>query len=159
MVAAYAPLVGLSWAWGRSFSVYGPHEHHSRLVASVARNLVLGQAAACSAGTAVRDYLHVADMAEAFVAVLDSDLQGPVNIASGQGRPLSEIALRVADIYGRPDLLELGARPESVGEPPVLIGDILRLREIGWKPRYTLDEGLTDILAWWRRKLNVEQGR
>jgi nucleoside-diphosphate-sugar epimerase len=54
---------------------------------------------------------------------------------------------------GRPDLLRLGARPASPGEPPLLVADTSRLRdEVGWRPRIDLAEGLRQSVAWWKER-------
>src|SRR6202165_5541216 len=74
---------GLSAAWGRVFFLYGPREHPKRLVASGIRALLLGERAATTAGLQRRDFLHVEDVASALAALADSEVRGPVNIASG----------------------------------------------------------------------------
>ena len=82
--AAFAEQSGVSAAWGRIFYLYGPHENPRRLVASVIRSLLKGEPALCSPGEQVRDFLYAEDVADAFVALMESDVRGPVNIASGQ---------------------------------------------------------------------------
>ena len=52
--------------------------------ASVVRSLLAGQPARTSHGEQVRDYLYAGDVADAFVTLLESDVTGPINIASGQ---------------------------------------------------------------------------
>jgi nucleoside-diphosphate-sugar epimerase len=145
---------GLSAAWGRVFFQFGPGEHSQRLVASVIINLLSGREALCTDGRQIRSYLHVADVGAAFAAVLDGDLEGPVNIGSGERISIAELLERLAGQIGRSDLLKLGARRAVPGEPAVLVPDIGRLRdEVGFRPRLTLDEGLADAIDWWRREL------
>jgi nucleoside-diphosphate-sugar epimerase len=151
VLEAFARQAGLSAAWGRVFFLYGPHEHPGRLVSSVVRALLAGEAAPCSPGTQRRDFLHVADVADAFVALLRSDARGAVNIASGETVAVRDVVRRVAAAVGRPDLLRLGALPGNPSEPAVLSADVTRLRgEVGWAPRFTLDEGLAHTIAWWK---------
>lgn len=146
---AFARQAELSAAWGRIFFLYGPHEHPARLVSSVARSLLGGEPALCSAGTQVRDFMHVADVASAFAALLDSDVQGPVNIASGEARPVRDVILEIARQAGREDLVQLGARPSN--EVAVLTADVRRLRdEVGWRPAVPLPSGIEQTLAFWR---------
>lgn len=150
-VEAYAAEAGLSWAWARPFGVFGPHEAPGRLVPSVALAALKGRPASCSPGTQVRDWLHVQDAADALAALVDSDVQGPVNVASGVGVPVAEVAGRVAALAGRPDLLRLGAFPLPPDEPPAVVGDPTRLRrETGWKPAFDLETGLAQTVDWWR---------
>jgi nucleoside-diphosphate-sugar epimerase len=83
MCEAFSKEMDLSSAWGRIFFLYGPYEHPMRLVSSVICSLLRGEAARCTHGNQLRDYLYVKDVAEAFIMILDNDIQGPVNIASG----------------------------------------------------------------------------
>jgi nucleoside-diphosphate-sugar epimerase len=144
----------LSAAWGRIFFQFGPHEHPDRLVPSVICNLLLNREAPCSHGRQIRSFLHVADVGEAFAAVLDSELEGPVNIGSDERVSLADLVDRIGRQIGRPELLRLGARPAPPGEPSLLLPEIHRLRdEARWRPRFTLNEALGDTIAWWRGRL------
>jgi nucleoside-diphosphate-sugar epimerase len=148
---------GLAVAWGRLFFLYGSHEHPRRLVASVARALLAGQPAPCSQGTQRRDFLSVTDAADAFVALLASDVRGAVNIASGEAVAVAEVVRRLGEITGRPDLLRPGAVPTGPNEPPLLAADVARLRwEVGWAPRSSLDQGLAQAVAWWKTRMTAE---
>jgi nucleoside-diphosphate-sugar epimerase len=154
IVQRFCAQTELSGAWGRIFLLYGPYEHPDRLVPTVVRSLLQGVPARCSRGSQVRDLLHVHDVANAFVALLDSEVTGPVNIASGCPVALSEIIYKIADKLGRRDLIQLGAVPMSAGEPPLLIADTRRLvDEVGWSPEYDLDSGLDQTIEWWREQM------
>jgi nucleoside-diphosphate-sugar epimerase len=144
---------GLSTAWARVFFQYGPGEHPDRLVASVIRHLLSAREAPCSHGRQIRDFLHVADVGAAFAALLDSAVTGPVNIGSGTGIAIGELLGEIARQIGRPDLLRLGARAAPPGEPAVLVADVTRLHaEVGWRPHYTLADGLCSAIEWWRER-------
>jgi nucleoside-diphosphate-sugar epimerase len=149
----------VSTAWGRIFFQFGPYEHPDRLVPSVICNLLSNREAPCSHGNQIRSFLHATDVGEAFAAVLDSELEGPVNIGSNESITLEDLLTRIAGQIGRADLLRLGARPAPPREPPLLVPAIGRLRdEAGWRPRFTLDQGLSDTIAWWRGQLNAGSG-
>jgi nucleoside-diphosphate-sugar epimerase len=149
----------LSTAWGRIFFQFGPHEHPDRLVPSVICNLLMNREALCSQGSQVRSFLYVADVGAAFAALLDSELEGPVNIGSGEGIALADFINRLARLIGRPDLVRLGARPTPAREPALLLPKVHRLRdELRWRPRLTLNEGLNDTIAWWRSRLLTGTG-
>jgi nucleoside-diphosphate-sugar epimerase len=158
VVESFAAANDLEFAWGRIFLPFGPHEHGARLVPSVTRALVRGEIAECSAGTHVRDFLYVEDVADAFAALTDSAAVGAFNIASGEPVTVREVAERLAKIAGRVDLLRLGALPERAGDPPVLVADTTRLRSaVGWKPKSSLDEALASTVNWWRKQAPTEQ--
>ena len=147
---AYAEQEGVELAWGRLFFLYGPRESPGRLVSSVIRSLLAGEAVATSSGEQVRDFMHVEDVAAGVVALLDSSAVGAVNIASGAGVSVGEVIDRIVQLIGRPELVRRGALPDRPGEPPLLLADIARLRdEVGFRPRWTLDDGLATTVRWW----------
>ena len=153
-VAEFAKEERLSAAWGRIFFQYGPYEHPDRLVPSVIRHLLMNQEARCTHGRQIRSFLHVADVGAAFASLLDSEIQGPVNIGSDERIALADLIERIAREIGRPDLIRLGAQSAPADEPPLLVPDIHRLRdEVKWQPRFTLSKGITDTIAWWRGHL------
>ncbi|MDH3671269.1 MAG: NAD(P)-dependent oxidoreductase [Gammaproteobacteria bacterium] len=148
---------GFMVAWGRVFHVYGPHEHPQRLMPSVCLSLLKGEEARCTHGNQVRDFLYVEDAADAFVALLDSEVIGAVNIGSGEGVPISTVIDGVAKKLGRPHLVRLGAVPARAGDPPELVADVRRLTdELCWRPRVTLAEGIDRSIAWWKATLARE---
>jgi nucleoside-diphosphate-sugar epimerase len=141
----------LSVAWGRVFHLYGPGEHPDRLVPSVVRALLEGRPALCTPGTQVRDFLHVQDVADAFVALLDADVRGSVNIASGSPISVADLVGRIGMLMNAGALIRLGERALSAHDPPRLTARVSRLREdVGWSPAMTLDEGLLHTIEWWR---------
>lgn len=154
MLDALARQTELSAAWGRIFFLYGPHEHSTRLVASVIRSVLQGEPARCSHGNQIRDLLFVQDVADAFVALLESEAVGAVNIASGQPVTLRDLIYKIAEKLNREDLILLGAIPAPANEPRMLVAAVDRLRnEIGWLPRFDLDEGLDVTIKWWQQQL------
>ena len=152
LLSSFAATAGISFAWGRVFLLYGPGENPSRLVASVARSLLREERALCSEGTYVRDFLHVRDPADALVALTASDVQGAVNIASGEPLQVRQVVACLAGEVGRPDLVMFGALPTRP-EPPRQVADVTRLRnDVGWSPSFDLSAGLRDTIAWHRRQ-------
>jgi nucleoside-diphosphate-sugar epimerase len=146
---------GMSAAWGRIFFLYGAHEHPQRLVASIIRALLRDEPARSTHGEQLRDFLYVQDVADAFVALLETDVRGAVNIASGEVVSLKSVIQRIAEKLNRQHLIQLGALPASPNEPKLLSADVSRLRdEVRWSPRYTLDAGLDATISWWREEVD-----
>lgn len=155
LVNASSRQQGISSAWGRVFLLYGPYENPSRLVAYVVRSLLQNQPALCTDGHQLRDFLHVEDVASAFVFLLESQVVGPVNIGSGAPIAIRDVLNEIGRYLERPDLLVFGAR-SSVDEPPALWANIERLtKEVLWTPRYDLTRGLEQTIEWWRRSPNI----
>lgn len=148
---AYAAQVGLELAWGRIFFLYGPYEHPERLVASVVRALLRGERALVSEGSQRRDFLHVADAGAAFAALVAGDVTGPVNVGSGVAPTVWDVVDAIAAAIGRPELLDRGSVPTPVGDPPLVVADVRRLRnEAGWTPSLSLEDGIARTIDWWR---------
>jgi nucleoside-diphosphate-sugar epimerase len=148
---------GMSSAWGRIFFVYGPSEHPDRLVSSVICSLLQGKSIPCSDGRQKRDFLYVEDVASAFVALLSSDVEGPVNIGSGIAVSIKEIIDLISGKIGRTDLVRFGELPVSLNDPPVLFADARKLKEdVRWSPRYSLSQGLDKTIYWWKDYLKKQ---
>jgi nucleoside-diphosphate-sugar epimerase len=144
VAAAFGRGHRLQSASARIFFVYGPHEHPDRLVASVIRSLLAGEPARCSHGRQIRDYLFADDVADALVALLESDFVGPVNVASGEAVTLRDIVARIGRLIGRPDLIRLGAIAAAPTDTPLVVADVSRLTNVvKWRPRFDLESGLT----------------
>ena len=147
VVAAAGQQLGVQVAWGRVFFLYGPHEHPDRLVASVAHALSEGRPAPISSGVQVRDFMHSEDVGRAFATLVDHSAVGPINVASGEAVSVRDVARTLGRLAARPDLVEVGALPDRVGEPPLLVADVRRLRdEVGFAPRFSLTAGLSETL-------------
>lgn len=142
---------GASCAWGRIFLLYGEDEHPDRFVASIARSLLSGRQAELTSGRQVRDLMDVRDAGRAFAELTLGAPTGAVNIATGTGVRLMDVAKTLAEAIGRPELLRIGALPDRPDEPPALVADVRRLTdEVGFRPGWSLEEGLRHSLEYWR---------
>jgi len=93
----------------------------------------------------------VEEVAGAFVALLESECQGPVNIASGIGTSVSDIVLELGKLVGRTDLIHLGEIPLPAGEPASLVANTDRLNStVGFVPKIDIHNGLRKTFEWWR---------
>lgn len=113
---------GVSFAWCRIFYLYGEGEDERRLVPYIRRQLEAGQEALLSRGDQVRDFLDVKEAGRMITDVALAQQQGPINICSGAGVTVRQLAERIADEYGRPELLRFGARPDNRFDPPFIVG-------------------------------------
>ena len=154
MTQSFCQVHSISRAWPRVFFLYGPGEHQDRLVSSVIRSVLQGQEARCSHGRQIRDYLHVQDVADAIVSVLDSSVEGPVNIGSGTAVTLRDMISMVGRLIGQEHLVKLGAIPSRPNDAPLVVADVDRLmNQLKWQPQYTMEEGLRHTIEWWRGTL------
>ncbi|AZO96313.1 NAD(P)-dependent oxidoreductase [Halocella sp. SP3-1] len=146
----------LSLAWGRIFYIYGPFENSARIIPYVINSLLDEKKALCSHGNQIRDYLYIEDAASAFVNLLDSKVEGIVNIGSGQAYQLKEIFTLIEEKIGGKNMIELGKLETALNEPHIILADIDRLNnEVRWKPQYDLSTGLDKTINWWRERREV----
>jgi UDP-glucose 4-epimerase len=100
-------------------------------------------------GTCIRDYIHVEDLVEAHIAVMEALRPGDLrvyNLGIGRGYSVKEILDAARSVVRRPFTVETG--PRRPGDPPVLFADASRVsREIGWKAKRT-DISATIESAW-----------
>ena len=145
VIQEFCSETAVRWVWGRVFNPYGPGEPAQKLIASVVQAVKAGQPARCSAGSQERDYLHVHDVADVLASLTLSAVEGVVNIGSGTGTTVAEVARSIGQLAGRPDLIRLGELEMRPNDAPKVVADVRRLtNKIGWKPRYDLQSGLLD---------------
>jgi UDP-glucuronate decarboxylase len=149
----FSALTGVSVVTPRIFYSYGPYEDERRLVPSITRALLRGEAAHVTPGEQVRDYLHVEDIAAAICAVARSEVTGAVNVASTVPVTIAEVANRIGQLLDRSDLISLGSLKYREGEPMHIVGDSTMLRtQVGWSPAFNIDSGLSQTIDWWRQR-------
>ena len=112
----------VEFAWCRLFYLYGAGEDPRRLVPYLRARLTAGEPAELTSGEQVRDYMDVADAGRLIAATALGPVQGAVNVCSGTGITVRALAERIADEYGRRDLLRFGARAANLTDPPCVVG-------------------------------------
>ncbi len=151
-----AKQIELTLAWARIFYIYGPYENERRFIPDIINTLLRNEPTRTTPGEQVRDYLHVADVARALSAVGRSDISGAVNIGTGLPVTNRDIVLKIGSLLDRPDLVKFGDLPYRSGDPMFVCADNRRLVEAtGWRPRYDLERGLENTVAWWRERLDA----
>ncbi len=123
------------------------------------RLLVFGTDYETPDGTAVRDYVHVSDLANGHVAALDAlsggAPDGCLNLGTGHGHSVREVMAAVERATGRPVPHDLADR--RLGDPPVLVADASAAHaSVGWQPQYpALDAIVGSAVAWASRPNHV----
>lgn len=118
----WLPRQDVAFLWARLFYLYGEGEDPRRLVPYLHQQLGRGERADLTEGRQLRDFMDVDAAAALLVSDAFSDRTGACNIASGEGITVRALAERIADGYGRRDLLNFGARPDNLTDPPCVIG-------------------------------------
>lgn len=162
-LAGYAQAYGLAAVSLRYFNVAGGylgfgerHDPETHLVPNLLRAAaaagepvsLFGTDYPTPDGTAVRDYIHVVDLADAHLLALDAAVPARhvvYNLGSGRGYSVRQVLAVVREVTGQPiPVVEL---PRRAGDPPVLIASHERITaELGWRPVRDLTEMIAD--AW-----------
>ncbi len=121
-LSQYLPQQGVEFAWCRLFYLYGEGEDERRLVPQLRSKLAAGEPVELTSGKQIRDYLDVREAGRMIAECALGRARRAVNICSGTPVTVRELAERIADEYGRRDLLRFGARPDNLVDPPCVVG-------------------------------------
>ena len=154
----FARVHGLCTVCLRYFNVYGPRQKHGpysgvipafvRSVTSDNPPVIFGD------GAQTRDFTYVEDVAEANILCLRRPVEpGTVlNIGMGKQVSINELAATVERLLERPDL-GVKHEPTRRGDTRMSYSDITKARAtIGYSPRFTLEDGLRNVIEWFRRQ-------
>ena len=103
-------------------------------------------------GTAIRDYVHVLDLADAHLKALDAPAEkaGGYNLGSGGGSSVREVVETAEKVTGRK--IPVIEEPRRPGDPPELVADTSKVeRELGWRTQRSLEDAIRDA---WEYKLS-----
>ena len=158
IAASYHHTYRLPVAITRFGNFYGGGDlNFNRLVPQTIRSVIRDEAPIIrSDGSFVRDYIYIEDAAAAYVLLAERLREDPTlageafNFSCEQPMTVIELVDRILALMGRTDL-----RPRVLNEASneiraqYLAAGKARVR-LGWKPRFTLDDGLTRTIAWYR---------
>lgn len=106
-------------------------------------------------GTAIRDYIHVTDLARAHVLAIDRLFTAPksltLNLGTGRGHSVQQVVASVARVSNQ--TVPTTPAPRRAGDPPRLVADARRAAEaLGWQAQYTELDDLTRSAWQWQRR-------
>jgi UDP-glucose-4-epimerase GalE len=112
-------------------------------------------------GTAIRDYIHVSDLADAHLAALrrlqDGKTSGAYNLGTGQGHSVREVLEAISRETGHDLRTPMGLRRE--GDPAELVADAsLSRSELGWRPQLSDLETIVSTAWAWHRRAHPKKG-
>lgn len=176
MIYDYAAAYGLKYGVLRYFNAAGADpdvetgtaykvdSHIIPLVMRVASNLtdqikVFGTDYDTPDGTAIRDYIHVTDLAEAHILTLEHILAGNdslvLNIGTNKGLSVADVIKTARNITGHAIPAELTER--RAGDPPILVAESTKAKDIlNWVPKYSDIDTIVKTAWAWRQHQNKE---
>ena len=152
MALAYARTYGLDVVVTRCSNNYGPYQLPEKLIPLTIVNALEEQAIPVYGdGQQARDWIHVEDHCRALVAVLAGGAPGSAyNVASGQSLPNLDLVRFVLDDLGRPRSLVRHVEDRPAHDRRYALDAGRLTRELGWRPRRSLEEGLRETVQWYR---------
>jgi len=143
-------------------NLYGPHDNFhpedSHVIPSLMRRAHDRKVAderdlpIWGTGTPRREFLHVNDCADALVTILkDYSDAAPINVGTGEDIMIADIARKIMDIVGlKGEIQTDSGQPDGT---PLKRLDISKLKDLGWSPNITLDEGLVETYEWFQANI------
>jgi dTDP-6-deoxy-L-talose 4-dehydrogenase (NAD+) len=121
-LSQWLPRENVSFAWIRLFYLYGEGEDKRRLVPYVRSQILQGDFVDLTSGKQVRDFMDVTEAGKKIAGISLTDQIGPINLCSGIPITVREFVEKIANEYGRKDLLRFGAREDNLFDPPFVVG-------------------------------------
>ena len=137
---------GFGFGWARVFYPYGPGEHSSRLCSVLIAKLRRNEEIVLKTPDSTKDYIYIGDLAAALLAVVEKRFCGIINLGTGEGVTVRQMAGFLGQCLGRPDLVRVAAIPDH--DPfPFVVADAARLKSLGWRQQVPWQEGLRRLAA------------
>jgi dTDP-6-deoxy-L-talose 4-dehydrogenase (NAD+) len=146
-----AAVHGFRFCWARVFYPYGPGEHPSRLCSAIIQKLADGETVTLKTPGSTKDYIYIDDVADALLTVLEKNFSGVINIGTGIGLSVREIARSIATMMSSSERIK-ELEPPEIDPLGYVVADVTRLRRLGWNPAHTFEQGLEKLLAFRRSK-------
>lgn len=141
----------------RIFNTYGPHmdPEDGRVVSNFIIQALKGEPITMYGdGTQTRSFCYVSDQIAGIVALINSDIEGPVNVGNPVEFTMNELAEKVISLTGSASSIEHKPRPPD--DPTQRKPDITRAKEqLGWEPKVPLLQGLEPTIAYFKSELGI----
>lgn len=138
LLAAVCNAYQVPLAWGRIFLPYGPGEDERRLIPSLIQVFEGGRTPFGVNATAYRDFLHIEDVASAFLTLLKTQAVGAINICSAQPVQIAELVQLLASSRNADPDMVLNLSKVHPEDPHFLVGDNQALKALGWRARHAI---------------------
>jgi len=137
----------------RPFNNFGPRHARTYVIPSMICQ-ALEDKKITIYGDSFRDFTYVEDTIEAFVRIIKAEKlkHKMYNISSERCYRISEIAEKIWElVHGGKPVIEILPKPNRPLDIPILHASAKRIREeLGWEPKFTLEEGLKRTISYWR---------
>jgi GDP-L-fucose synthase len=147
----------------RPANVYGPYDNfdpaNAMVIPSLIKRAMDGEnpLVVWGDGSAIRDFIHARDVAAGMLVAMENTAAGPVNLGSGIGYSVRKIVeVIVANMKVKPEVVWDTSKPS--GDKKRLM-DITRARSIGFQPAVSIEEGIREVMDWYRQNRDIVNNR
>jgi len=140
----------------RPANVYGPHDNfdpeNAMVIPSLIHRALSGETplTVWGDGSAVRDFIHARDVARGMMLMVEKGVNEPVNLGSGNGFSIKEIAETV--VANLPELTPIVWDTSKPSGDAIRLMDTRRATGYGFSPSITLNEGIAETMTWYRER-------
>lgn len=157
----YLKEYGVKYLILRPFNAYGPGEipgdyiGYAHVIPDLISKTLSGQypLEVLGDGKQTRSYTYVDDIADAIIYLSERFHNDDFNIGTGVETSVVDLAREIWSLCGRPEPFKLKTTPGLEHDVLRRLPDVSKIFQTGWRPKYTLDEGLQINIKWLREKL------
>ena len=149
--------LGIRFIWALIPSSYGEERTDNNIITYTIRNLLLGKPTEYGNLMQMWDFLYVVDVVDALVLLGEKGLDGVYGIGSGIYRPLKDYIITIRDLINPKAELGIGTLPEkSESTISSCVNNFRLIRDTGFTPKVSFEEGIKKTIKYWIKKLEVE---
>ncbi len=143
---------GLPVVLVRPFMTYGPRQERTKLIPYTILALLRGENPQLSSGGRMCDFVYVLDVVRGLLqAGLQPNLEvETIDLGTGKGTLVRDVMELLVELSGSAARPMFGVVPDRPGERPQVADREATRRLLGWEPLWSLRDGLTETVAWYR---------
>jgi nucleoside-diphosphate-sugar epimerase len=134
-------------AWGRIFNVFGPKEHPAKIIPLIIRAALSNKKIQCLAKDDIRDFIYVKEVANIFLTLMESDFNGIINIATGKGSSIKDLASLIEQRLSVSNICDF---KQNFSVFPEVVGNTKNLEKLNYRFKFNLDYSIDETIRWWR---------
>jgi nucleoside-diphosphate-sugar epimerase len=145
---------GLPYTINRSTNMYGPRTRHRVAEKIVQSMLTKDKVTMDGRPDVVRDFMYVKDGVEGYMRCMDSKAENEVfNFSTGVGTRIDELVEICREIIGFKGEVVFASAPRPKDPKSLVLSFEKAKRILGWQPKYSLKQGLSETIKWWMEEL------
>ena len=157
----YFKHIGLDIYFTRTFHYTGPRQSLGFVCSDIVKQVVdveVGKTECIKVGNldAKRDFTDIRDVVNAYWIIINSGIAGEVyNVCMGKSIKIKDILDKLIAFSGKYVSVEIDKNKLRPSDVPDFVGDNTKLKNLGWMPKYTIDNSLLELLEWRRNEIRT----